>query len=189
MYLTVGQYYSHIFLFLKDAMCWFQSKWYSKIRTSFNEHFYDDFAKQITNIKEISGQISRIMKIGNAAETRDIRLVLEDIRLNLRDRERQLAEAEHWKEIYRQQMEQQHKEMKELVSVGFKKIAGQEMQQLLNQMFVSQQVNNVDGTPKPIVRQLTSRITTIEDGGSNQSVNAKQTMSAQGKHSIVNAGI
>lgn len=129
-------------------MGWFQSKWHSKIRTSFNERFYEDFTKQITNIKEISANISRIMKIGNAAETRDIRLVLEDIRIGLQDRDRKLAEAEYRQEQQRLQMEKQANEIKQLMSSEFKKLAGQEMLQLLKKMIVSNEDSDPDHPSK-----------------------------------------
>ncbi|KAL3426802.1 phytanoyl- dioxygenase family protein [Phlyctema vagabunda] len=159
---TIGQYYSSVFLFLKDAMGWFQSKWYSKIRNAFNEHFYDDFTNQIAAIKDCSSQISRIMKIGNAAETRDIRLVLEDIRVGLEDRERQMAEAAYRQEQQRLQIERQAAELKELMSSEFKKLAGQEMMQLLKKMINSKDTEDDEKVVKS-TRQITTRLTTIED--------------------------
>jgi hypothetical protein len=125
MYQEVSRLYAHVFLFLKGVMAWYLKRSVRRMLDSFNEKFFREFQEEIDNIKRISQEISRRAQQGHMAESRTIRIGVEDlqsdvtdmgldIRVGLQGLKRSQVEQAYVLEKLYQNQEQDRRERKEL---------------------------------------------------------------------------
>ena len=117
---AVAKLYIAIFLFFGDAANWYKSSAASKVVHSLHKNFSERFRKSIDTIKEQAANVRYIAQLGSQAEVRVVRLEVEelqdqlqDIRVGMSGRFRQLAEylhAQHGENM------KQHEKTQELLS-------------------------------------------------------------------------
>jgi len=92
----IEKLYANIFIFLRDAMLWYQRKSRARALLSFKEDFYDDFETKISEIRTIARSVSQRVLLGLGAEVRYTRLQSEkdatDFRIGLEGMKREMAE-------------------------------------------------------------------------------------------------
>lgn len=84
MLTMISELYAHIFLFLSGTMDWIMEKRRRKLLDSFNENFRRRFDKEISNITQISENIRKLAEQTSRVEMRVTRMVVEDIRRDIR---------------------------------------------------------------------------------------------------------
>jgi hypothetical protein len=138
MYEEINKLYAHVFLFVRGVMSWYLKRSFRRMLDSFNEKFFRDFQDEIDNIKRISEGIRHRAQQGLMAESKTIRVGVEDIqsdvavmhsdfRIGLRGLERSQAEQAYaLKKLYqiqaqeiqdRKELEQERERVKRLESV------------------------------------------------------------------------
>ncbi|KAL4894972.1 hypothetical protein BDV59DRAFT_174226 [Aspergillus ambiguus] len=94
--------YAHVFLYLSSVMDWIMEKRHRRLLDSFNENFSKRFSNEVSNISHKAEEIRRRAEIGSWAETRSIRLDVEevkrDVRLGLEGTARNLAERRYFED-------------------------------------------------------------------------------------------
>ncbi|RDW84885.1 hypothetical protein BP6252_02475 [Coleophoma cylindrospora] len=100
----VQQLYAKVFSFLKGALAWYELKRWKRLLNSFNDNYYGTFSSILNDMKEIANRIKTSADTAHHAETRDTRLLVEELQEQLKfEREENL---ELWKQKYKQTEEQ-----------------------------------------------------------------------------------
>lgn len=86
--------YASMFGFLRQALGWYEDKRRKRLLNSFNENFYDAFSDSIEEIRRTGRLIHTKGMIANHAETRDTRVMVENI---VNEQKGGLADAQYWK--------------------------------------------------------------------------------------------
>ncbi|PVH75852.1 hypothetical protein DL98DRAFT_643162 [Cadophora sp. DSE1049] len=93
----IERLYANIFIFLRDAMLWYQRKSRARSLLSFKEDFYDDFETKISEIRAIAASMSQRASVSLGAEVRYSRLQSEklatDLKFELEGFQREIAES------------------------------------------------------------------------------------------------
>ena len=99
---AVAKLYIAIFLFLGDAATWYQSSAIKKVAHSLHKNFSERFQASIDKIKDLGANVRYFAQLGSQAEVRVVRLEVEalqdelqDVRVGMSGRFRQLAEYLH----------------------------------------------------------------------------------------------
>ncbi|KAG8530526.1 uncharacterized protein KY384_005029 [Bacidia gigantensis] len=100
---AISKLYIATFLFLGDAITWYNSSSRSKLLKSLHNDFSETFRSSIERIKHLAGSVRHVAQLGSEAEVRIIRLDLEDLQEELQDTRigmqgqlRFLAEVVRW---------------------------------------------------------------------------------------------
>lgn len=101
---AVAKLYIAIFLFLGDAITWYNSSSKSKVLNSLRNDYSAGFRTAVDRIKKMAACVQHVAQLGSAAETRVIRLELEelqdelqDMRIGLHGQLRFIAELIRWR--------------------------------------------------------------------------------------------
>jgi hypothetical protein len=76
--------YANIFIFLREAMLWYQRKSRARSLLSFKEDFYDDFELKISKIRAIAASVPQHASVALGAEVRYSRLQSEKLATDLK---------------------------------------------------------------------------------------------------------
>lgn len=82
---AIAKLYIVIFLFLGDAIRWYRSSSTSKIVKSLHNDYSEGFRSDVNRIKQMAFDIQHIALLGSAAETRVVRLSVEQLQNQLHD--------------------------------------------------------------------------------------------------------
>ena len=94
MQVLIRRLYASVFSFLRQALGWYEDKRRKRLLNSFNENFYESFSDTIDEIRRIGRLIHTKGMIANHAETRDTRIMVENIREGQKET---TADDEYWK--------------------------------------------------------------------------------------------
>ncbi|KAL8859318.1 MAG: hypothetical protein Q9178_004256 [Gyalolechia marmorata] len=96
---NIANLYAHIFFFLRNTIDWYMGKWIKRALSSLKEDFYDRFATEVSDIKQISQAISREAQHGSHSEVRYTRILVEKLAeeavIGRQNRERDEAERKY----------------------------------------------------------------------------------------------
>ena len=90
----IKRLYAAVFSFLRQALGWYEDKRRKRLLNSFNENFYGTFSDIMEEIRRIGTVIHKRGMIGNHAETRDVREMVEEVVNKQREAS---ADDEYWK--------------------------------------------------------------------------------------------
>ena len=90
----IKRLYAAVFSFLRQALGWYEDKRRKRLLNSFNENFYGRFSDIMEEIRRIGTVIHKRGMIGNHAETRDVREMVEEVVNKQREAS---ADDEYWK--------------------------------------------------------------------------------------------
>lgn len=113
--------YAHVFLFLEDTMKWYLKKPHLRWRDSLQQNFYHQFEDMIATIQDQSKIVQREANLIMMAETRQIRLTVEKLRLGQVDERlstdsnsREQAELKRQNEHLRLEVQREREERMQL---------------------------------------------------------------------------
>ena len=124
----VGNLYAHVFLFLRDTMMWYRKRSLRRFLDAFHEdYFCDKFADQISNIKNFVKDVQHWAVMGQAAEQRVVRQIVEqghtDQRLLAEGQRREIAEVNEMVKQIAQQSAAEEEQKRKLISDTPEKLA------------------------------------------------------------------
>ena len=74
MQLAIAKFYINVFVFYAEAIKWYQSRSYTKVLSSFNANFLEQFRDKLEDLKRLSKLVQRAASTGAMAEVRASRL-------------------------------------------------------------------------------------------------------------------
>ncbi|KAL9622185.1 MAG: hypothetical protein Q9160_003368 [Pyrenula sp. 1 TL-2023] len=117
---AVAKLYIAIFLFLGDAITWYNSSSKSKVLNSLQNDYSIGFRTAVDRIEKMAAYVHHVAQLGSAAETRVARLELEelqnelqDMRVGLHGQLRAIAELIRWE---RGENAEQHRQTQALLA-------------------------------------------------------------------------
>jgi hypothetical protein len=87
----VCRLYTGVFIFLREAMRWYEEKRAKRLLQSFNQDFYAKFSETLTEIRRIEKLIYAKAQNASHAEIRDMRKLVERSQAEVRDSRNSIA--------------------------------------------------------------------------------------------------
>ena len=103
--------YTAVFALIREALAWYEDKRIKRLMHSFNDKYLNPFASKLGDIKKIADLINAMEVIAHHAESRDTRLMIEE--MNVKQR-RYRDEDTEWQQRTFQKMEEQHEFLREI---------------------------------------------------------------------------